>query len=224
MGLVGAVPAIGLKDWVAIALSLLAVCVSCVTLGITFRREARDRLSFRNQYFATIRTWAEAAVETMSDAIVLCEYDPRQLEKGEFYDRRQKIRARLWSLIDRGRFFFPNYDPKNTPKIGQDKPTAYQGYRHEVLDQLVFSVRVVKILSYVDQAGEYENKGGRIVAYSNWDRRDELVRYQRQFVSYIQEVLAPQKVDREMRALMGLQNERIIKGRAPTTPGTPLVR
>lgn len=44
--------------------------------------------------------------------------------------------ARLSSLIEKGRFFFPNNKDKDG--WGKEKPLAYQGYRSLILDCLVF--------------------------------------------------------------------------------------
>jgi len=48
----------------------------------------------------------------------------------------EKQIAQLSAQIEIGRFYFPNIDKKDN--FGKDKPSAYQGYRHIVLDFLVY--------------------------------------------------------------------------------------
>ena len=45
--------------------------------------------------------------------------------------------AKLSALIENGRFYFPNVDKKDSH--GEDKPSAYQGWRQRILDFLVYS-------------------------------------------------------------------------------------
>jgi hypothetical protein len=103
-----------------------------------------------------------------------------------FFDRRQVILVRLSSLIDRGRWFFPNELQEG---IGLDKPEAYQGYRHSVLDSLVRAYRQVGKLDWRQQS-------------SNRQLRQPLEEARRAFVSEVQGVLNPRERDREFERIM----------------------
>lgn len=48
---------------------------------------------------------------------------------------RSEKRRLLSTLIEQGRFYFPNFDRGDG--FGKDEPTAYRGYRHLTLDFLV---------------------------------------------------------------------------------------
>lgn len=90
-------------------------------------------------------------------------------------------------MIDRGRWFFPNI---KSDDYGKDKPSAFQGYRHEVLDSLVAAYKLVQQLDYLSKSK---------------DRRlhDAIVEQKKIFVSHIQQVLDPQISQREFDKITG---------------------
>jgi hypothetical protein len=81
--------------------------------------------------------------------------------------------SKLSSLIERGRFFFPNIDKKNG--FGNEKPTAYRGYRNLALDFLVASYNL------------FYDPQNRI---NNLDQAEQLSRH---FTSIIFEVIRPKE-------------------------------
>ncbi|MCL2364769.1 MAG: hypothetical protein FWC71_08915 [Defluviitaleaceae bacterium] len=81
--------------------------------------------------------------------------------------------AKLSSLIECGRFFFPNMANGK----GKNKPTAYQGSRDVILDFLVFSYDLIKR----DDAKEYIT---------------HLHHLQRLFSSRIFEIISPRKYNK----------------------------
>ncbi len=56
------------------------------------------------------------------------------------HDLKMKKLSKLSSLIEQGRFYFPNIDRGDG--FGKDKPSAYQGYRNIVLDTLVYLYQI----------------------------------------------------------------------------------
>lgn len=175
--------------------ALLAVLSTVTFALINYRRERlNQRIQFsklQDDYFATLRTWASEVSSLLSEAIHLSELDPQRCPNDGFFECRNRIRTSLSSLIDRGRWFFPNFD---ADQYGQHKESAYQGYRPELLNSLVEAYRITTRLDYKN-------------AVNNRQRRDELVAAQRAFVSEIQAVLDPARREKEFtkitHAVMG---------------------
>jgi hypothetical protein len=102
-----------------------------------------------------------------------CDLDPSKAPSGEFFDQRHQLRMRISSLIDRGRWFFPNLRHE---VFGAHKEVAFRGFRHKVLDSLVGACRLVEQMDYQVQA-------------NNGSVREGLLCDTRSFVSTTQEVL-----------------------------------
>lgn len=83
--------------------------------------------------------------------------------------------SKLSALIENGRFYFPNIKKKNT--FGNEKPSAYKGYRDITLDFLIFSYDILKR----EDCDKYIN---------------HLENLQRLFTSRVFDVLSPQKYNR----------------------------
>src|SRR5205085_9721375 len=136
-----------------------------------FRREQINQtltyVATKQKYFEDLHKWAEGLTDLLSEAVHLCELDPAKVVGESFFDRRHRIRTALSSMIDRGRWFFPNVDSE---KYGKDKPLAFRGYRHEVLDSLVEAYNVMRLVNYV-------------VAGKNESCREALVEAKKKFVS-----------------------------------------
>lgn len=118
-----------------------------------------------DQYFVSVREWADEVCSTISEALHMVS-DPTQLES-----RRFNTLVRLSSLIDTGRWYFPNQWKDD---YGTHKEPAYRGIRQEVLDCVVAAY------------GELEklNPSAEVA-------KSRLVKCQREFVSHIQAVLDP---------------------------------
>lgn len=80
--------------------------------------------------------------------------------------------AKLSSLIESGRFYFPNIDRKDG--FGKQKPIAYQGYRNVILDFLVYEYQLFEKDDYVQYLKHAES-------------------LQRLFTSYVFQYLEPSK-------------------------------
>lgn len=171
----------------AIALSsALSVTVFAI---VNYRRERlNQRMQFsklQQDYFATLRTWADQVSDLLSDAVHFSELDPQRCPDGFFFERRNRLRTSISSMIDRGRWFFPNL---HSDKVGQHKEQAFQGYRQEVLNSLVAAYDATTGLDYR-------------AASNNPPRRIELVKTKRLFVSEVQAVLDPVNRDKEFRKI-----------------------
>ena len=127
--------------------------------------EMQSRLahqSWSDEYFREITTWACHVSTAISKAIHLVKVDDDSA--------RQEVLVTLSACIDMGRWYFPNRDHD---KQGETKEPAYRGVRQPCLDWIVLAYDVVD--------GQHPTK----------DQRNTLVSCQRNFVSYIQEVLDP---------------------------------
>jgi len=98
----------------------------------------------------------------------------------------QERNAALWRLssqIEIGRFFFPNVDRKDG--YGNNKPAAYRGYRNICIEFLVMYYQIC----------ELNNKK---------KYKDHLYRLQREYVSFVFDLLEPQKKTKSITKYTGI--------------------
>jgi len=179
----------------AIVVSVIAVVVAAGSAAISFWNYRRELLNqkiqaakWQKEYFSDLVKWSDESMLLLSEALHLCDLDPQKCEKGKFFDNRHTLRIKLSAQIDKGRWFFANYA---SDQYGQHKEEAFRGYRHQVLDGLVFAYRAVTELNYVDIS-------------KNGPAREAINRAKRQFTSEIQKVLAPESRDAEFKKLTQL--------------------
>ena len=134
--------------------------------------------SWLDQYQANVRAWADEACDCISIAMHSVKADSSHQEEHLFTSLHK-----LSSLIDRGRWFFPN---QWNQEYGQHKEPAYHGIRQPILDCLVDAYDIVKLL--------HENKGGSTV--------QPLLHCQRMFVSEMQQVLNPRRRELEVERIL----------------------
>ena len=111
---------------------------------------ARERSDERDD---ELLAWGAKVMDAMAELETLCA-NPASLWPGVEFDReRLSIAARLSSLVDQGRMFFPNVQSKGQQR--GDKPEAYRGSRVVILDQVIVGYDVAHL---IPQAGP-ERKG-----------------------------------------------------------------
>jgi hypothetical protein len=128
-----------------------------------------------DQYFNSVRTWAEQVCHAISEATHIIEYPELNGE------HKRPVLIRLSSLIDTGRWYFPN---QWTDDYGTNKEPAYRGVRQAVLDCVVDAYDLLKNSEPTESF------------------KRELVATQREFVSYIQDVLDPRKREHEIKKIL----------------------
>jgi hypothetical protein len=170
---------------VAAIVSMAGALISFHNLRIASAKQKMEVLRWQREYFVDLLSWAEECLTLLSTGIHLCDLNPIHCKPGEFFDMRHHLRLSLSSKIDHGRWFFPNYENG----YGAHKPIAFRGYRHEVLDSLVESYRLLTTTSYRDQA-------------KNGPLRDLLVEQKRKFTSEIQGILNPRRRDEEFHRIL----------------------
>jgi hypothetical protein len=168
----------------------VAINLAVVTVGFFAGRAAERRQynlsasAFVSDYFRYLRAWASEGIDVLSEAAYCA---PGRADHDEIDPSVcLRCRHRLSSLIDRGRFFIPNYNPDD---VGTDKPVAFRGLRHPALDILVAAEQ---LLSAPELA-----KRRRFPS-----QRSALVEVKREFVSEIQELLDPRSQNKELAALL----------------------
>lgn len=171
---------------VAILAALASIYFSVRTHRDAMTQKRVQMLSLKRQFDSDMRKWAEAVSERMTDAIFLCDLDPKRLAEDEFFRKRHALRTKLSALIDRGRWFLPN-EPDG--EYGIDKPAAYQGHQQPSLDCVVETFNVVSKLDCMDQV---PNKAVEA----------KLIKTKREFVAEIQTMLDPRHIKTETMKLI----------------------
>jgi hypothetical protein len=137
-----------------------------------------------DQYMTNVRLWADEGCECISVAIHAVHGDD---------SRRDELLLtsiqKLSSLVDRGRWFFPNLW---ADEYGQNKEPAFRGLRQPILDCLMDAHYAVKRLYELKQNDDIEQEN---------DAVHELVHCQRIFVSEVQQVLNPRRREREIERI-----------------------
>lgn len=173
------------------AISAFIAALSALVSVWNYRREQLNQkiavAKWKKEYFADLLKWSDEAMLQLSEAMHLCELDPKRMEENSFFEQRHELRVKLSAQIDRGRWFFPNYAQD---QYGQHKPEAYKGYRHAVLDGLVFAYRELCELNYSDRM-------------KNVERRRNIEHAKKLFTGEIQKVLDPRNRDEEFQKLLG---------------------
>jgi hypothetical protein len=170
-------------DAANVAIAGLAALLGWYTGRTAERRAYRlGASSFAADWYRDLRTWASEAIDVLSEAIEAAAGNdasdpglPAVFTAGC---------PRLSALIDRGRFFLPNYAPDD---FGRQKPPAFRGLRHPAVDYLVAGYNVMK---HGDVPQAFKSQ------------RDALVEIKRQFVSHVQEILDPREQNRTIAEII----------------------
>ena len=169
-------------DWLKDNLDVLVTIVSAlVAVGSAIIARGETRVQRRLQQGA-VRVeidrqsldWGDEVIDVMAEAGMLATSTGPVAEQ-EFIRRRDMLAARLSALADRGRLFFPTYQPDTK---GQDKDGAYKGHRPPILFAVIIAYYQVRNLQFGHfRAGE--------------DAAGFLFQLRRLFVSELQAFLDP---------------------------------
>jgi len=145
-----------------LVLSTLSLALSLGLAVFYFRDRKRSAFELETAYCDNLLEWHASVVNVL---MRLRFYDRPHISAEHVADL-----AELSSLIEQGRFYFPNIDRGDS--FGADKPIAYRGYRNLALDFLVASYNVLRTPADGSRSADAE-------------------RLQRYFTSIIFEVVRP---------------------------------
>ncbi len=127
---------LSVEGWVAVGSAALAL-VSLVLNWVVVRRQTQLQFeTLKAEMDAEVIAWAHEAIDVVSEGIALARGRGTTYGADEFARLAHEASQKLSSIADRGRLFFPNEAPD---LHGQDKETAFQGYRPPILDAVVFA-------------------------------------------------------------------------------------
>ena len=153
----------------------VAFCAMIATLWFSRRNLKLQLVATELKYFEDFQKWADQLADALTEAVHLCDLDPKQVAGESLFDRRHRLRITISSMIDRGRWFFPNII---TDEHGADKELGYRGYRHELLDSLV------EAYDYLEKLDGQDRDNNKSI-------RDDLTKAKRKFVGHVQRILDP---------------------------------
>lgn len=163
------------SQWASVALAALALAFSVVSTAISYwlvlRQNALAYQTFLNDKTQEISAWAAKVLDVLARMHEI-------LMEGKAAVDHQPLLAELSSLIDVGRWYFPNYDHE---LIGTDKPHAYRGVRQYLLDVCVYAYDLFRDSSYGIVPGA----------------ASEMTRYRREFVSEMQLAINPRRLSKK---------------------------
>ena len=166
-------------DIVSASVAVIAAVTSIVFSLRASRTQSEaleiERLHWRTGYLANMRAWGDQVCDALSEAISLGVLDPQRTEKPSFFERRVTLYSKLSSLLDRGRWFFPNDE---STEEGSGRPKGSRGIRAKVLDPIERAVRLVHKLDYFDGT-------------NNKPVQEQIVEQKKLFVAELQEILDP---------------------------------
>ena len=144
----------------SVSLSVIASIISIITF---YKNVQVTSYELSSEERKEILNWFERTTETLI-------YLRENVRANNSDLKRVDYLVKLSTLIERGRFFFPNI----SSDYGKEKSQAFRGYRHPILDLLIYSYRMAKEIDAV-----------------NYVKYLELL--QREFTSAIFEVCVPHK-------------------------------
>lgn len=163
----------------AVAISVFGAVLSFVFARASQRSQSEavavEKLHWAQAFIAEVRGWAVDVCDCLSQAVHLCDLDPARTADPGFFERRHRLLVQLSSLIDRGRWHFPNIPGSD---FGDGREAAFRGFRDKTIDCIVSAYRVLEAVDYRSREGNIEKKA-------------LIVEEKKRFVSRIQEFLDP---------------------------------
>jgi len=162
---------------------LVAPLIAIIVAFFGYWIHERMRLQ---QYLSELRTWSSTCLDALSQAVHMCELDPVQASEPSFFNRRHNSLVHLSSLIDQGRWFFPNAEPID---LDNSNPETDLSSKQRPLDDLVYAYSAVKKMSYKSRD-------------DNTALKPLLVEIKRDFTSSVQTLLDPRKAHKQFGIVM----------------------
>ena len=147
-------------------LGILITVVLTVIGGLYAVLTNTKKYELTEEYKRELLAWYSDVVEIMMLVIHYAE-----TKKWRNHPNRVEILAKISLLAECGRFYFPNINEKEG--YGKEKPAAYQGVRHIVLEFVLFFYKEIKTAEEPDL--------------------NRLWKLERGFTSYVFQVINPPK-------------------------------
>ncbi len=112
--------------------------------GETRRQRKLQTESLRQSIDAASLEWGNAAIEALARSAMFARTRNMQANDGAFFANKANLLIAISSLVDRGRMFFPNYNPQTK---GAEKEGAYRGHRPPILDALMWTYHELESLA-----------------------------------------------------------------------------
>lgn len=136
-----------MTDLVAVVSAGISVIALVLNILITSRqtRVSVESLKFNND--SQVMSWANRTVAAMAEAQHICAAP--NVSAMYLHERGLALTTALSSLIDEGRWFFPNVGRRGTDN---EKPGAYRGTRQPILDYVFAAYEAVSALTHEEEA------------------------------------------------------------------------
>jgi hypothetical protein len=135
------------SDWVAVVSAAISVVALLLNIFITSRqtRVSVESLKFNND--SQVMNWANRTVAAMAEAQHICA--SANVSALYLNERGIALATSLSSLIDEGRWFFPNIGRRPTDP---EKAGAYRGTRQPILDYVFSAYEAVHEMMRAEDA------------------------------------------------------------------------
>ena len=154
--------------------NIIAAVTSTIAAVYTLVTNTK-KYELTENYRCELMEWYKLVVQNMIEVIHLCEMNI--INANEFRTEKVKMLSQLSSLMEIGRFYFPNVLKNDS--FGSEKPKAYQGYRHINLEFIICFYDIVK------QKDISKDDIGQL-----WD-------LEREFTSFMFDMIKPRKRNKD---------------------------
>lgn len=127
--------------------ALVSAFVAFVGLLVTWRR-ARESALRKEEVLA----WAQKVIENLQTLVLICQRRNAALSEEAARQKLLDIFFETSVLAEQGRLFFKN---EIIGDYGRERPAAYQGYRPDILDQVIVAHQVAGAFAAADAESQH---------------------------------------------------------------------
>ena len=129
---------------VAILSAMIAVFGALASRNETRKQRALQMENLRHNVDAQSLGWGNSCIDVLNRAAMFARTRQYQANDQSFLQQRINMMLAISSLVERGRLFFPNINPRSK---GVEKDGAYRGSRPPILDALMLAYYEVEALT-----------------------------------------------------------------------------
>ncbi len=122
-------------------LGIVVTIVIAVIGGVYAIITNTKKFELTENYKQELLSWYSRVVTLMIRIIHYCEYNVFA-DNEKYSSEKIELLLQLSSLTEEGRFYFPNVIKND--QFGDEKPSAYRGYRHITLEFLLYFYQIAK--------------------------------------------------------------------------------